>query len=289
MIIKPLPEKHTASHPTEKTSKLLLVGEGLHILSPRFHRTIREQDTTVLSNMAREEVDSGALALAINLGPGREIAGLTPWVVDTIAGAVDVPLFLSAGVMKMKRLLEKHNTKITVNAVTADPENLTEHLKTAKNSSIDIVVLLVKPGLVPYSSEQRIQLAIEVVDKALSVGLPLDRLYLDPVISCRPDPVTWKISRGTPDIEPVLETISLVKELNRNIKTIAALGSGTLGMSREKRPAYQRSLLPLLTEAGLDAVIMNCFDNALVKTAQQMKKGNSQMFEGKGGLLSATA
>jgi len=268
MIIEPLPAKSITSHPSQKTSELLLVGEGLHVLNPQIHRTIKEQNSSMLMNMARKEVDSGAQALSINLGPGKEIAGLTPWVVDTIAGAVDVPLFLSAGVIKMDRLLEKHRARITVNAVTADPVILTDHLARAKKYGIDLVVLLVKPDLVPSGIEDRMQLAFEVVDKAMSIGLPLDHLYLDPVISCRPDPVAWEISRGIPDIGPVLETVRFIKDLNHSIKTIVALGNGTLGMGRAKRSAFHGRMLPLLTESGLDAVILNCFDKSLMNSAQ---------------------
>jgi cobalamin-dependent methionine synthase I len=270
MPIEPIPEKPTPSRQLRNPA-LLLVGEGLHVLNPQIHAAIKEQNSSVLTNMVQKEVAAGAQALSINLGPGREIAGLTPWVVDTIADATEVPLFLSTGVFKMNRLLEKHQSRITINAITADPAILTDHLTCAKKYKIDLVVLLVKPGLVPSGIEDRIQLAFEVVDQAMNIGLPLDQLYLDPVFSCRPDPIVWEISRGLPDIGPILETIGLIKDLNKSIKTIVALGNGTLGMSQAERAGFHRRILPLLVEAGLEAVMLNCFDNTLIKTAQHLQ------------------
>ncbi len=272
MTVKPLPKPISAYHHKEKNQELLLVGGGLHVLNPHVHRTIREQNAPVLTAMARQEVDAGAGALSINLGPGRDMGGLTPWVVETLAGAVEVPLFLSAGVLTMDRLLEKYSSRITVNAVTADPAGLSGHLARAKKHAVDLVVLLVRPGLVPSGIEDRLHLACEVIDTAMRIGLPPGRLYLDPVITCRPDPMAWKISRGFPDIGTAAETVSLIKDLDQGVKTIAALRNGTSGMAPAKKSAAHRSMLPLLVEAGLDAVILDCSDSSLVKAAGRMKE-----------------
>jgi cobalamin-dependent methionine synthase I len=292
IIMKPLPKYPVASHHMEKMEKnqeLLLVGGGLHILNPHVHRAIRKQNASLLTSMAQKEVDAGAGALSINLGPGRDIAGLTPWIVDTLSGGVDVPLFLSAGVLTMDRLLEKHSSRITVNAITADPKSLPDHLAIAKKHALDLVVLLVRPGLVPSGIEDRLQLACEVVDTAMRIGLPPGRLYLDPVISCRPDPVAWKISRGFPDIGTVIETISFINDLDQGVRTIAALHNGTSGMETAKRTAAHRSMLSLLAEAGLDAVILNCFDSDLIKTAQGVKSVIMPLPENRAVTFSATA
>lgn len=276
MILEQRTEKHIPSPANGNIQELTLIGGGLHVLNPRFEEAIRKHDASVLINRARTETAAGAQALAINLGPGRVMAELTPWVVETIAGAVDVPLFLSSGITAWSEVLEKYGSRITINAVTANSDTLAEHLQTSKRYGTGLVVLLVKPDLVPAGIHDRLQIASEVIGKAMDIELPLKQLYLDPVITCRPDPVAWEISRGLPDIGSILETIASITELQQSIKTIAALGNGTPGMTREKRSALHCRMLRLLAESGLDAVILNCMDSSLMQAAKRIKNDNVQ-------------
>jgi len=274
MILEQITEKKIPSPADDNMQKLTLIGGGLHVLNPRFEETVRKQDISDLVNRARRETAAGAGALAINLGPGRVMAELTNWVVETIAGAVDIPLFLSSGIAALSSVLEKYGSRITINAVTANSDTLAEHLQTSRQYGTQLVVLLVKRGLVPAGIYDRLQIASEVISMAMDIGLPLNHLYLDPVITCRPDPVAWEISRGLPDIDSILETIAFIKELKQNIKTIVALDNATLGLPREKRSAQQGRMLQLLAEAGLDAAILNCLDSSLMQTAKRIKKNN---------------
>lgn len=270
MILEQTAENHPPLSTHNKMQKPTLVGEGLHVLNVQIDAAIRKQDRSFLINRVGREIATGAEALAINLGPGRIMAELTPWVVETIAGAVDVPLFLSAGITALDSVLEKYGPRITINAVTAHPDTLTEHLATAKRYGTHLVVLLVRPGMVPTGIDDRLQLASEVIGTAMDIGLPPKQLYLDPVITCRPDPQAWRISRGMPDIHPVLETIVTINELQMDIKTIVAMGNGTLGLSRQQKSAAQCRMLKLLTEAGAGAVILNCLDKSLMATANHL-------------------
>lgn len=259
---------------TSISQDLLLIGEGLHVLKPSIVRAIEQRNHNLLVQFAQKQVNAGALALNVNLGPGRAMGRLTPWVLDTIRQAVDVPLFLSSGILTLPHLLEKHSGWITINAVTAAPEQLPWAMKTAQQHGADLVVLLVKPGLVPSGVDGRLQLAMEVLDEAEKTGLPLEQLYLDPVISCRPDPAAWEISHGMPEIGPVLEAITLIKELRHDaVKTIVGIGNSSQGLESGSRSALHCRLLPLLAEAGLDAVIMNCLDHNLMNVARAVKNG----------------
>lgn len=267
MNLEQVATQHIPSTAIGVTKKPALIGEGLHIFNSRIEEAIRNRDVSVLIDRAEKEVAAGAQALAVNLGPGKSMADLTPWVVDSLAEAVDVPLFLSSGVASMDTLLKKYGCRITINAVTANPAILGKYLETARRYATNLVVLLVKPGLVPAGIADRMQLASEVIGKAIDIGLPLRQLYLDPVITCRPDPFAWQISRGMPDVSSVAETISCITDLQQDIRTIVALGTGTMGLTGGKKSAVQIRLLQLLAGAGVDAVILNCLDRSLIAAA----------------------
>jgi cobalamin-dependent methionine synthase I len=249
--------------------KPLLIGEGLHILNPLFVGAVRKKDPAALLDMAGEQIVAGAGGLAVNLGPGKAMAGLTPWAVTTLADGLDVPLFVSSGVMAMPELLEKYGSRITVNAVTAEPGPLAEYLETARRLGTRLAILLVRPGLVPAGTADRLRVASEVIAQAVNAGTPLGQLYLDPVIACRPDPFARSVSRGMPDMSSILETLACLGTIHEDIRTIAAMSSSTEALPPGKKTAAQAGMLDLLAGTGLDAVILNCLDRELMAAAER--------------------
>ncbi|MCI5222413.1 MAG: hypothetical protein D3924_07035 [Candidatus Electrothrix sp. AR4] len=179
--------------------------------------------------------------------------------------------------------MEMYRGTLTVNSITADPANLAPALRQALEYEAEVVVLLVKPGVTPVNMEERLQIALEVLDTAIQVHFPLTRLYLDPLFHLKPDPVSWQLSRGLPDIDAVLETIFMLPQLsNEKIRTLVALSNVSQFLPATKRPRVHLQLLPMLLSVGLDAVILNCDDSRLmeiVRTPQEEKGENLQGFQ----------
>lgn len=255
---------------TQKKNSLLTIGEDLHILNNRFQQAVDSRDEHSLIALADQQIKGGAKALDINLGPSKSMAARLMWVMETIQSQWDIPLFLPAG-GNLEKALQLHQGKATINAVTADPKRLDPVITLARDYNANLVVLLTKPGLWTAGNQQQLQLALNVLERSDAIGLPLDNLYLDPVFSVRTDPMTWNLSGGMPDLDRVLELISFIGELtDQRAGTILALSNGTLGLPAHKRSALHCRMLPLLIEAGLRAVILNCRDNALMKVARSL-------------------
>ncbi len=242
-----------------------IISEAMHVMNQAFIQALEAQDKRKVAAIAQQQVDAGAEALDVNLGQVRKFGRLTSWLVQTIQEATEVPLFLSNHVLSQQRALEVHKGRATINAVTADPDDLLQAMKVAKEFQADLVVLLVSSQLTPYDVNGRLRLADQVLDTATKAKLPFEQLYLDPVITCRPDPTTWALSAGLPDIDTLVSSISMLGELAApRVKTITALSNASVCLPKGKRSAFHCRLLPLLAEAGLDAVIMNCHDKALM-------------------------
>lgn len=101
-----------------------IIGEEMHAMNKTFIKAMEEQNAETLIDMARGQVDAGAMALDINLGQVRRFGLIISWLVETIQQAVDVPLLLSNNVLSQQRALEVHKGRPTINAVTADAEGL---------------------------------------------------------------------------------------------------------------------------------------------------------------------
>lgn len=264
----------TEPTPQENGRKLLVVAEGLHVLNQQACAAMVERNKEVLLTLARQHLACGADGLAVNLGPGRAMAELTPWVTETLRAELATPLFLSASGLAFPELLRRHCRHLTINAVTADPAALPGALIAAKECGTGLVVLLVRPGLTPAGSADRLAVAAEVVDQALRIGFPLQHLYLDPLLTLRPDPLAWRISRGLPDIGPVAETIIQLRQLDENLRTIVALGNCALGADSSGEAGIQARVLTVLVEAGLDTVIVNGRNPALLQACKNLTGGN---------------
>ncbi len=246
-----------------------IIGENMHIMNQAFLRAVESRDEEALVRLAERQVAGGADALDINLGRNRKLGRLTPWLVETIQQHLAVPLLLSSHVLDQQRALEVHQGTATINAVTAEPAKLARAMETAKFFQANLVVLLVSSGLTPMDVDGRLRLAVQVLETADKTGLDLGQLYLDPVISCRPDPATWGLSAGLPDIDVLLDSIGMLAELGENkMKTIVALSNSSVCLTAGERSALHCRLLPLLAAAGLDAVIMNCLDKNLMAVAK---------------------
>ncbi len=240
---------------------LIVVGQDMHILNPVFFRAVEERDSHALAAMARRQAAAGADALDVNLGPTKKNSDLLAWVLETVQEAAGLPLFVASQILRQPELLRQNHGRITVNSVTADPAALAAAMEIAGQHESGLVVLLTKPGLTPFSADDRLLLAAEVLETAAHVGFPSEKLYIDPLF--RPGP------QGQADSQPVLETLAALSLLGQEkVRSIAGLSSASAFLPAAKRPAFQQSLLPLLVEAGLDAVILNCKDRRLMDIAR---------------------
>lgn len=257
---------------TKTSTPLTIIGQDMHIMNAELVRAVEQQDGKSLAEMAEKQVAAGADGLDLNFGLSKKSGKRFHWAVEAIKDAVDVPLFISSHVLSHSKILDEHRGRVTVNSVTADPTTLATAMEKAREYGADLVVLLVRPGLTPHTVDERLQVATEALETAARVGFPLTDLYLDPLFHLRPDPVTWQLSRGIPDIDSVLETIEMLPQLTEEkVRTLVALSSASQFLPRAERSGLHHRLLPLLVAAGLDAVILNCFDNKLMEIARNPK------------------
>jgi 5-methyltetrahydrofolate corrinoid/iron sulfur protein methyltransferase len=240
----------------------------MHIMNPQFHRAMEQQDTNRLAAMAKKQVQAGAHGLDLNLGPAGKNSSRVRWAVEAIQDSVNTPLFISSHILSQPELMDMHRDSLTINSVTADPKHLSTAMKRAREYGARLVVLLVRPGLTPFTVDERLQLAMQVLETAARSGFPLVDLYLDPLFHFHPDPATWQLSRGMPDVDSVLQTLELLPQLSEErIHTLVALSSASQFLPISERPALHHRLLPMLAAAGLDAVILNCHDIRLMEIA----------------------
>jgi len=91
---------------------MYIIGENIHIIAEKVKAAIKEKDAKYFQELAVKQVDGGAQALDINLGPRKkDWEEVFPWMVETIEAVVDVPLsFDSTNILGIEAGLKKVNT-----------------------------------------------------------------------------------------------------------------------------------------------------------------------------------
>ena len=72
---------------------MYIIGENIHIISEKVKEALTNRDREFFMDLAVRQVEAGAKAVDINLGPRKkDWAEVFPWIVKTVEAVVDVPL-----------------------------------------------------------------------------------------------------------------------------------------------------------------------------------------------------
>ena len=106
---------------------MYIIGENIHILSDNVKAAIADRDAGFFQKLAVEQVEAGAQALDLNLGPRKKDGEeLFPWMVKTVEAVVDVPLsFDSTNLLGIEAGLKTvTKARPIINSTSAEPERL---------------------------------------------------------------------------------------------------------------------------------------------------------------------
>ena len=72
---------------------MYIIGENIHIISDKVKEALTARDSEFFMDLAVKQVEAGAKAVDINLGPRKkDWAEVFPWIVQAVEQVVDVPL-----------------------------------------------------------------------------------------------------------------------------------------------------------------------------------------------------
>ncbi len=237
-----------------------IISQNINIFDPRVYKAVIDKDEYFITELTKRVLDNGASGLEINLGGWKTSGSAMPWLVKLVRKVSDCPIFLSPIPASLKDAVEADSTgNLFINCVTADTPRLESMMNGARCLNTSLIVLLTKTGLCPSSLDQVLILAEEVLEKAEKVGMPLDKIILDPVLRPRLSMDSDGCMVNRPDVTFFAEAIALIGMLReQKIKTAAGLSNLTVGMSKPFRSGYEASAARVFMSAGLDYCIMDC-------------------------------
>ena len=238
---------------------MLIIGEKLSIIAKRVREAMMKKDKGPIQEIAMRQAKEGAGMIDANIGPAEDGGeDLMQWMVTTIQEVVQLPVCLDTTNFKaIEAGLQVHNNewgRPLINSTSNDPERFPILELGAKYNS-QVIGLTVGKGGLPADAEERCAIAAEIMGRAMEYGVPLEDLYLDPLV--------LQIATSQDHARHVIKAIRMFQEMNDPpMKTVVGLSNISNGCPKALRPILNKYYFLLLADAGLTAAIADAHEMA---------------------------
>ncbi|MGD2144306.1 MAG: dihydropteroate synthase [Anaerolineae bacterium] len=239
---------------------MYIIGENIHVVSPKVAQAIEERDEKFFQDTAVRLVDAGADAVDLNIGPQKKAGEeVLPWLVETVEEVVDVPLVFDTtnldAIEAACRVVSK--AQPIINSVSAKDESLERVPLVAKEYNTSLIGLTMESGMIPVSADERVTIAIEkLIPRMLEIGYPMEDFIIDPLV--------LTVSGCQEYCPEFLDAVRMLKVAwDPAPKTNAGLSNVSNAVPHQMRPLCNRVYMVMIMGAGIDLVIADPFDEEL--------------------------
>lgn len=236
---------------------MLIIGEKINSTRKSIDQAVRSKDVELLRAEVTKQVDAGAGMLDVNCGTldAGEEPETMKWLVKTVQEIADVPLCIdSPNAEALAAGLSVHRGKAMINSISGETDRFKKVLPLVKEYRASVVALCMDDRGIPASKEQSLQVGTKLVSDLLDAGIPVDDIYLDPLVrSVATNP------------ETVVETLQLMKEMAERFNGLHFVsGLSNVSFGLPERRHLNRAYVVLSMANGLDAVIVDPLDSTLM-------------------------
>lgn len=197
--------------------------------------------------LAIEQTNAGADILEINVGlPGIDEKKVMVDILKEIQSVIDTPVQIDSSIAEsLEAGLRYCNGRSILNSVNGKEESLNTILPLAKKYGACIICLTLDENGIPKKSEERVNIAKRIIERAEKIGIRREDIYID----C----LSLTVSAQQ---EEAYETLKAIKEVKKlGVKTI--LGVSNISYGLPNREYINSTFLTLALEYGLDLAIIN--------------------------------
>ena len=249
--------------PTVCSNTKVVHGDGVRVIGERinptgkkrFQKALLEQDLDYILDVALEQQEAGADLLDVNVGfPGVDEAAMLPAVVKKLQGVIDLPLQLDSGdPAALEAALRIYNGVPSVNSVNATEKSMQTILPLVKKYGASVVGLTIDEDGIPKTAKKRVELAQKLKERAASLGISPERLWIDPLtltVSAEPD--------------QAVQTLQAVETITRELGLPTVLGVSNISFGLPARQTLASAFLVQALQTGLRFPIINPNQNQMM-------------------------
>jgi 5-methyltetrahydrofolate corrinoid/iron sulfur protein methyltransferase len=236
---------------------MYIIGENIHIVSEKVKEALTKRDRTFFIDLALKQVEAGAKAIDINLGPRKkDWAEVFPWIIGAIESVVDVPLSIDTTNIDGMEAALKAVTKAQpiLNSMSTEPERLEKVPLLAKKYGAKVIALTMGVDGIPGDADSRVSIAVEtLIPRAMEVGIPIQDLIIDPLVL-----TTSGCQQYCPQL---IETVRMLQYVWDPAPLISVgMSNVSNSVPNENRPLINRVYLAMMMGVGLQLMIANPMD-----------------------------
>ncbi len=209
---------------------------------------LKEGKFDIVKRDAVAQVEAGAAIIDVNAGvPGEDEEPILKDMMHTIMEITDAPLSIdTADTKALETALSIYKGKALINSVNGEEERLESLLPLVKEYDASVIALCMDDDGIPPTAEDRLKVAAKMIERADKLGIPADRLVIDPLaLTMGSDHNAGKIA---------IDTIRLVvKEFGVNI----TMGASNISFGLPDRATINATFIAMSILAGLTCPITN--------------------------------
>lgn len=242
-----------------------IIGERCNGMFLDVRESIQNRDPKAIQMWAKKQEEMGADWIDLNVGPAcaneEERIAAMKWMVEVVQEVTKLPLALDStnyDAIEEGLKLCKDKTNALINSVPAEQDKMDRVFPMAAEYGAKVVCLTMDAKGVPQEADSRVALAMELVANADAYGVPSDDLYIDPLI------LPCNVAQfHCPEVLKALAQIKTLAEPAPN----TVLGLSNVSQKSPDRSLLNRTYLAMGASCGLDAVIADPCDDALMEVA----------------------
>jgi len=244
---------------------MLIIGESLNGTIETVGRAILDRNETYLRNLVKAQHEFGADYLDVNAGVagGNEVEDL-PWLTQIVQEEVLTPLMIdSANPEALKAALSvyRHSESPILNSVSGEEEKWNKLCPVLEEKGCKVVVLLMDDRGIPKTVDQRMSIAQILFTRLTKLNIPPEDIYFDPLLlSVAVEPAAGVVA---------LETIRRLRSSYPDSHVICGLSNVSMGLPGRK--LINRTFLTMAICAGMDALLLDVRDQALLSSIYASK------------------
>jgi 5-methyltetrahydrofolate corrinoid/iron sulfur protein methyltransferase len=222
---------------------------------------MKEKDARTVQELAVQEKEAGIDYIDLNIGPAsRTGEELMAWMVKTVQEVVDLPCALdTSNVNAIRAGLRVHKGRALINSIMARPERMEALMPLAKEFEADFVGLLWGPEGMPRDEHERGALTETIRAKAAEYGIPMERIWLDPIVT----PVNVQQTQ-------VMALFNYMRDyyssgVFEGCISTCGLSNVSNGAPEHLRPILNQTYLLMIKRYGMASAIVDTFDTELHK------------------------
>ncbi len=234
-------------------------------LNPTGKKNLKEaivnKDYDYLINEAIIQKENGASVLDVNVGvPLIDEVKVLKIVTQKVSEYVDLPLQIdSSNVDAIEEAVRVYPGIPIINSVNGNIDVMNKVFSIAKKYGAVVIGLTLDEKGVPNSVEDRYEIALRIINKALEFGIQKHKLIIDTLV--------LTASSNQKLVNVTLETLSKINDLGIN----TTLGVSNVSFGLPNRELLNKTFLVMALNKGLKMPIINPLDSEMVNAISAYK------------------